>query len=59
MKNDQDQDVADASENTDVTLLQERKTIGPKFVKLEVDNSERERQLNERWVKEEEERKRR
>ena len=59
MKNDPDQDVADASENTDVTLLQERKTIGPKFVALEVDNSERERQLNERWVKEEEERKRR
>ena len=59
MKNDPDQDVADASENTDVTLLQERKTIGPKFVAFEVENSERERQLNERWVKEEEERKRR
>lgn len=59
LKNDPDQDVADASENTDVTLLQERKTIGAKFASLEVENSERERQLNERWVKEEEERKRR
>jgi len=58
LKNDTDQDVADASENTDVTLLQERKTLGPKFVALEIENQERERLLAERWSKEEEERKR-
>lgn len=50
--------MADASENTDVTLLQERKTLGPKYVRLELENQERERQLADRWAKEEEERKR-
>ena len=37
LKNDTDQDVADATENTDVVLLQERKTLSPKFVALEVE----------------------
>ena len=46
-------------ENTDVVLLQERKTLAPKFNALEVDNATRETSLNERWQKEEEERKRR
>lgn len=46
-------------ENTDVVLLQERKTLAPKFNVLEVDNLARETTLNERWQKEEEERKRR
>mmetsp|Transcript_16653 Transcript_16653/g.22486 ORF Transcript_16653/g.22486 Transcript_16653/m.22486 type:complete len:250 (+) Transcript_16653:1841-2590(+) len=59
LKNDPDQDVADATENTDVVLLQERKILSPKFVALEEESQERERLLNERWVKEEEERKRR
>ena len=58
LKNDPDQDVADASENTDVTLLQNRKTIGPKFAALDIENQERDRVLAERWAKEEEERKR-
>jgi len=51
--------VADATENTDVTLLQERKTLSPKFAALEIESQERERFLSERWLKEEEERKRR
>lgn len=51
--------MADATENTDVVLLQERKTLSPKFVALEIDCQERERLLSERWLKEEEERKRR
>ena len=38
LKNDPDQDVADSSENTDVTLLQERKKLGPKFTALDVEN---------------------
>lgn len=59
LKNDPDQDVADATENTDVVLLQERKTLSPKFVALEIESQERERLLKERWIKEEEERKRR
>ena len=59
LKNDGDQDVADAMENTDVILLQERKTLAPRFNALEVDNLRRETGLNDRWLKEEEERKRR
>ena len=59
LKNDPDQDVADATENTDVVLLQERKTLSPKFAALEIECQERERLLSERWLKEEEERKRR
>ena len=51
--------MADATENTDVVLLQERKTLSPKFAALELENQERERLLSERWLKEEEERKRR
>lgn len=58
LKNDPDQDVADATENTDVVLLQERKTLSPKFAALEVEVQEREARLVERWQKEEEERKR-
>ena len=37
LKNDTDQDVADATENTDVVLLQERKTLSPKFVAFEAE----------------------
>lgn len=37
LKNDPDQDVADATENTDVVLLQERKTLSLKFTALEID----------------------
>lgn len=59
LKDDPDQDVADATENTDIVLLQERKILSPKFIALEEESQERERLLNERWVKEEEERKRR
>ena len=59
LKDDPDQDVADATENTDIVLLQERKILSPKFLALEEESQERERLLNERWVKEEEERKRR
>ena len=58
LKNDPDQDVADATENSDVVLLQERKILSPKFVALEVESQERERHLGDRWNKEEEERKR-
>ena len=58
LKNDPDQDVADTTDNADVTLLQERKTLSPKFVALEIQNVEREQRLIERWAKEEEERKR-
>lgn len=50
--------MADATENTDVALLQERKILSPKFNGLEQENLERERLLTERWQKEEEERKR-
>ena len=35
LKNDPDQDVADATENTDVALLQERKILSAKFASLE------------------------
>ncbi len=59
LKNDPDQDVADATDNTDVTLLQERKILSSKFQTLELEAQDRDRLLNERWVKEEEERKRR
>lgn len=38
LKNDADQDVADATENADVLLLQERKTLSPKFAALEIEN---------------------
>lgn len=58
LKTDANQDVADATENTDVELLQERKTLSQKFSALEQENLERERTLVERWQKEEEERKR-
>jgi len=58
LKNDPDQDVADATENSDVVLLQERKILSPKFAALEAESQERERHLGDRWNKEEEERKR-
>lgn len=58
LKNDPDQDVADTTENTDVVLLQERKKFAPKFAALELEVKDRERILNERWQKEDEERKR-
>jgi hypothetical protein len=58
LKNDPDQDVADATENSDVVLLQERKILTPKFTALEAESQERERHLGDRWNKEEEERKR-
>lgn len=51
--------MADATENTDVELLQERKFLTSKFQALQLLAQDRDRQLNERWVKEEEERKRR
>jgi len=51
--------VADTTENTDVVLLQERKILSPKFAAFEQKCQERERRLSERWIKEEEERKRR
>jgi len=41
--------VADATENADVHLLQERKILTPKFATLELLSQERERHLNERW----------
>lgn len=50
--------MADATENTDVVLLQERKILSAKFANLELESQERDRILNERWLKEEEERKR-
>ena len=55
LKNDPDQDVADATENADLNLFQERKTLTVKYVALEKDVQERERILSERWLKEEEE----
>lgn len=50
--------MADATENSDVVLLQERKTFSSKFMALELENQDRERLLSDRWLKEEEERKR-
>lgn len=53
-----DTDVADATDNADVILLRDRKILSAKFIKLNIESSERDRLLNERWLKEEEERKR-
>ena len=50
--------MADATEYTDVVLLQERKKNGPKFAALEIEIADRERILADRWQKEDEERKR-